>query len=149
MDIEAVGSVIFRPHTSEDMNFLHDSWGSSFYKGCKSHKLLSPDEFHSFHRPIRERFFSKSNTCVIVAAPDNNPWQILGWIAVEQIPSGLILQYLYMKSALKGEGLSKELIKRALPSSPVFYTHLTDRASRILASKYDQFQGFHYIPTLI
>src|SRR5271165_2892481 len=147
---DTAGSVIFRPHTSEDLSFLMDSWGRSYYKGCRAHKLLSPDSFHSFHRPIRERFFSKPNTCVIVASEcDNGKWLILGWAAVEQIPAGLILQYIYVRETFKHEGIAEQLLKRSLPSAPVFYTHLTDRAARILAKKQDRFRGFQYMPHLV
>jgi hypothetical protein len=151
MDIDAAGSIVFRPFQKDDLAFVLDSWGKSFYSGCKSHKSLSPEEFHSFHRPIRERFFSKPNTCVIVAAePHNDQWLIMGWIAVENIPSGLILQYIYVRKTFKKEfKIAEQLIKRALPTSPVFYTHLTDRAARIIGSKPEKFQGFQYLPSLV
>jgi GNAT superfamily N-acetyltransferase len=98
---------------------------------------------------LRERFFSKPNTAVIVAADKSDPWLILGWIAVEKIPSGLILQYVYVKSAFKGRGLAKELVKRAIPCPPVFYTHFTDRASRIIGHKSDDFRGWRFVPHLV
>lgn len=151
----AADPIIFRPRTSEDLAFLLDSWGRSYYGGSHAHKSLSPEEFHAFHRPIRERFFSKPNTAVIVAASSTDPWHILGWIAVEQIPSGLVLQYLYVKSALKserkGDGphLATQLVKRAIPTSPVYFTHLTDRAARIMSKKQDQFTGWIHIPHLV
>ncbi len=133
---------------SEDLAFVLDSWGSSFYDGVKVHKRLSPDEFHAFHRPIRERFFSKPNTAVIVCHPDDDPWLIMAWIAVEQIPSGLILHYLYVKSAFKLQGLADQLIGRTLSKGPVFFSHLTDRASKIMAQN-PKFQSWRYIPHLV
>lgn len=126
-----------------------DSWGRSYYSGTRSHKLLSPDEFHAFHRPIRERFFSKPNTACIIAAESGDPWHILGWIAVEKIPTGMILHYLYVKSDFKGHHIGRDLLDRALPTSPVFFTHLTDRATRIMSKKHEQFQAFRYIPHLV
>lgn len=142
-------SFIFRPHSDADLAFLLDSWGSSAFRGSNAHKHLTSDEFHSFHRPIRERFFAKPNTTVIVCSPSDDPWLILGWIGVENIPSGLILQYIYVKSAFKTQGIAAQLIKRAIPSGPVFYTHLTDRASRIMAKKQEQLIGWKHIPHLV
>lgn len=145
----AAGSIMFRPSDPEDHAFLQSSWASSYYKGSNAHKYLSPTDFHAFHRPLRDRFFAKPNTAVIVCTPDDDRWLILGWIAVEKIDAGLILQYLYVKSAFKGQGIAAELIKRAIPTTPVFYTHMTERASRIMSKKSAQFQGFRHIPHLI
>lgn len=139
----------FRPFNEEDLAFLHDSWGSSYFKGTSARKYLSSSEFHAFHRPIRERFFGKPNTTVIVCAAADDPWHIIAWVAVELIPSGLVLHYLYVKSMYKGLGIARELLKRALPSSPVFYTHLTDRAAKILAKKPGEFGGFVHMPHLV
>jgi RimJ/RimL family protein N-acetyltransferase len=147
--MDGLAGLIFRPHTSEDLAFLLDSWANSYYQGSNARKIISPEEFHSYHRPIRERFFQKTNTTCIVCSPDDEPNQILGWIGVEQIPSGLILQYIYVKSAFKGQGLAKQLIKHAIVTQPVLYTHLTDRAAQIMSKKYDHFRGWKMIPHLV
>lgn len=149
MVADEAGSLTFRAQTSDDLSFIMDSWASSYFKGSGAHKYLTSDEFHAFHRPIRERFFSKPNTAVIVCTTDDDPWLILGWIAVEQIPSGLICQYIYVKSAFKLQGIAEQLIKRAIPSAPVFYTHLTERAARIMSKKHDNFGAWKHIPHLV
>lgn len=148
---EAAGSVIFRPYKDEDLPFLMDSWGSSYFKGVRSHKKLSSEEFHSFHRPLRERFFSKPNTCVIVACSAADEWFIVGWIAVESIPSGLILHYLYVRATGKKENIAAELIARGLPNRPVFYTHLTEVAAKILAQHQHspKLSQFFHLPHLV
>lgn len=148
MDGEA-DTITFRPQTTEDLPFIHNSWGESIYRGSPAYRALTPAEFHSFHRPTRERFFAKPNTAVIVAVNPNDHWQILGWIAVEKIPSGIILQYVYVKSIYKRRGLAKELVKRAIPGPPVFYTHFTDRASKIIGHKADQLRGWRFVPYLV
>lgn len=140
---------IYRPLNAEDLSFLHHSWATSYYQGSAAYKLISPAEFHSYHRPLRERFFSKPNTTVIVCSPSTNPWQIIGWIAVEVIPSALILHYIYVKSAYKREGIAKQLIKRALPTKPVVFTHLTKHAAQIMSAKQDQTADLKYIPHLV
>lgn len=143
------GSIIFRAHTSEDLAFILDSWGSSYFKGCSVHKRLSPNEFHEFHRPQRMRFFSKPNTTCIVASPSDDPWHIMGWIAVEKIASGLILHYVYVKDAFKNQKIAQQLIQRALPTQPVFYTHITERAAKIMARKGEFFSAFKHVPHLV
>jgi len=139
----------FRAHTAEDLPFILDSWGRSYLSGVKAHKLLSSDEFHSFHRPIRERFFSKPNTCVIVCSPESDDPLILGWIAVEVIASGQICHYLYTKSAFKNGKIAHELIQRVLRTPTIFYTHQTDRAKHIMNNKPKDFQSWLYTPHLI
>lgn len=139
----------FRSYNDGDIPFIHDSWGSSYMDGRKDHKLISSDDFHSFHRPIREKFFKTPTATCIVCSPDDDPWLILGWIAVQQMTTGLILHYIYVKNAFKNQGIAKQLIKRSLPSSPVFYTHLTDRASKILAQKHGDYCAYKYVPHLV
>jgi RimJ/RimL family protein N-acetyltransferase len=141
--------LIFRPHTQEDIPFLHHSWATSYFKGSGASKWLTPKEFHAFHRPIRERFFSKPTGTVIVCSPPDDHWHIIGWIGVEKIHSALILQYLYVKESFKGRGIAKELVRRALPTSPVLYTHLTDRASKIMSKKFIQLSDFKHVPHLV
>lgn len=141
-------SIIYRPHTSEDLAFLLDSWGRSAFKASPAFSRLSPEEFHRFHRPMRERFFQKPNAAVIVCCPGDNPWQILGWIAVEKIEAGLIVQYVYVKKTFKRKGIAKELLKRAAHTSPVFYTHISHAAAKIIGAKQSYFHNWHYIPQL-
>ncbi len=142
-------TIIFRPHCDDDIPFIMDSWAASYLTGSRAHRNLTAEEFHSFHRPQRLRFFAKPSATVIIAAPCDDPWLILGWIAVEKIPSGLICQYLYVKSAFKTQGIAADLIKRAIPTAPVFYTHMTDRAARIMAGKQAQFSTWKHIPHLV
>lgn len=146
---EADGSLTFRPYRPEDVPFLHDSWGTSYFDGSFAKKSLTPDEFHRFHRPIRERFFASPDSAVIVCSPDDDGWLIIGWIAVQRLPSGIIVQYLYVKSAFKKQGIAEQLIKRAVPCPHVFYTHLTDRASRIISKKQEQFRQWRHLPHLV
>lgn len=143
------GTIVFRGYSPEDVPFLHSSWAESYLSGVSAHRGISPDVFHSFHRPIRERFFSKPNATCIICSPDDDPWLIMGWIAVEALPTGLILHYLYVKDAFKRQGIATALIKRALPLSPVYYTHLTERAARIMARKQERLAAFKYVPHLV
>ncbi len=133
-EAESTRPYTFRPYFKDDVNFIHSSWGQAYYYGDNYHDLLSPDEFHYYHRPIRERFFNRPTAAVIVCASKEDDSLILGWIAVERPleSRGIILHFVYVKAAFKGEGIFQGLLSRALRESPVMYTHLTDRGSKIL-----------------
>ncbi len=148
---EADKVYFFRPFTPDDLNFVSNSWGSSYYKGANYHKHFSPDEFHAHHRPIRDRFFKNDCGAIIVCCSKEDPNIIIGWIAVEKPKnaSGLILHYLYVKQAFKGWGIARELIGAALPSRPVMVTHLTERADRIMYAKSKEFEEFYLTPHII
>lgn len=138
---------VLRPHTQDDIPFLIDSWGSSYYKGTQAYRLLSPKEFHSFHRPIRERFFQRPTATVIVACAKEDNWHILGWVGVEVLSNSIVLQYLYVKAAFKDKGVAQDLINRVIqPDSNVIYTHLTERAAKIISRKMNVFHNFRYLP---
>lgn len=139
----------FRTHTEEDLPFLHSSWGSSYYDGTQAKKYLNPDEFHAYHRPIRERFFERRTKHITICTPDDDAWHILGWAATEQRANCQILHYLYVKSAFKCQGIAEALLKRACPKGPILFTHLTDRAARIMAKKHSEFEGFIHVPNLV
>lgn len=142
---------LFRPYTFDDIPFLHSSWGSSYYTGAGYKQFLTPEEFHSFHRPKRERVFNCDKSTVIVCASKENEDLIIGWIAVEKPKSsgGLILHYLYVKQAFKGEGIASGLVQRGLPQRPVMMSHLTERAEKIIKQNKDNdFKDFHYRPQL-
>jgi hypothetical protein len=143
----------FRTHTDADLPFIHSSWASSYYDGTHAKKYLTPNEFHTYHRQIRERYLARSNKQVLVCTPDDDHWHIIGWIATETIPSAVILHYLYVKALFrskddddKGPTIAAQLLKRAIQTSPVVYTHLTEHAAKIIASKSEQFNQFKYIP---
>lgn len=138
----------FRAAGAEDLPFVMDSWGRSYRRGNKAFSALSPDDFHRFHRPIRERILGRAH-CLIVAG-ETEPWLILGWIVHESIPSSEILHYVYVRDTFKREfGLAHQLVNRAIKKTPCAYTHLTHRASRILSAKAQELSGFYFAPHLI
>lgn len=141
----------FRPYKPEDIPFIQNSWGSSYYKGAEYHRFLAPVEFHHYHRPIRERLLLSQNVAIIVACDPSDEDLILGWILVEKPhkAQGLILHYLYVKEAFKREKLASRLIDRALPEGPVMFTHLTDRARKLMNFNPDKYSDFFFAPHLI
>jgi len=143
----------FRPYRASDIPFIHNSWGNTYYVGAEYSGLISPKDFHKYHREIRENFFRRPTTTVILCVSNETPDLILGWIAVEKMEEskGLILHYLDVKQGFKKEKIATELIKRALPERPIYYTHLTEMAARIIRKqrRKNQLMDFHYRPHLV
>lgn len=139
-----------RPYKESDVNFIQNSWGSSYYKGADFPDYLSPKEFNAKHRPIREELLANPNAACIIACDALDEDLILGWILIEKSKGkGLKLHYLYIKEAFKGEGISYELLKKALPETPILITHMTDRARKIIRKKKEFFKDFAYANDLI
>jgi hypothetical protein len=147
---------VYRPYTKDDIPFLHATWGNSYYGGnalpedAQHYRIPDPATFHKFHRAIRNRFFNEPTATVIVCSPSDDPWHILGWIAVEVIPNAYILHYLHVKKTLRKIGIAKSLIKRSLPAgNTIFYTHITKHAAEIMAVKSKDLKDFRYLPHLV
>lgn len=139
----------FRPFGPEDRPFVESSWASSYYSACRIKDLLSPDDFHAFHRPLRARFFERPTSVVIIACMPDNADSILGWVAVEGLPNCMALHYVYVKSTFRGEyGIFRELLARSLTPGPVLYTHCTPRFQKILRSNFELFRDFQFVPHL-
>lgn len=149
MDLLDESQIVIRHYTQEDYNCLMSNWAESYYKGSIAKEFFTPEEFHSFHRPIRERFFAKPNTQVLVCCSSVDPWLILGWIATESVRGALIMHYIYVKETFRGRGIAKLLMKRAIHPRPVVYTHTTDKAESIIRRKCEFFEEFIYIPNLV
>lgn len=141
----------FRPYVPGDIPFIQSSWGSSYYDGTGIKHDLSPQEFHEFHRPIREHFLNRPTAAVIVCAWQKDPDTIIGWIAVEKPRKspGLVLHYIYVKQAFKGEKIAQKLVQMALPMRPIFYTHLTEKANKIMRKNAEDFTEFIFVPHLV
>lgn len=134
-----------RPYRASDSNFIQNSWGASYYKGAEFVTFLSPREFNAQHRLVREEILKSPHTVIIVACGKEDEDLILGWILMQKPKGkGVILHYLYVKEAFKGEGVSEELLKLARLQKPVLVTHMTDRARKIIMKKYEHFEDFTY-----
>lgn len=146
---------LFRPYVLSDIPFIQSSWGTSYHDGVNGHKLITPEEFHSYHRPIREKILNKPNIAVIVCASKDDNDLIIGYSIVEKPKEshGVLLHYLYVKQAFKGQQIATELLAKSISEKPVLYTHSTIAAGRIIY-KYklkgkEEFERFLFCPHLI
>lgn len=150
MEAEDNETHTFRPYTTTDIPFVQNSWGSSYYKGSSYHTVLTPDEFHAFHKITRDSFFHRPQAAVILCVSKEDPDLIMGWIAVEKpVKSpGIVIHYVYVKQAFKGLGMASALLEKVCGDGPVLFTHLTERANRMMIRNPDKFQDFFYAPHL-
>lgn len=118
----------------DDIPFLHSSWGSSYYTGATYNKFLGPGEFHKHHRPIRESIFDRPCSSFDIVCSTDDPGLIMAWMSWEKPEDEdfILIHYLYVKQAFKGEGLARELLLRFKDVKPVLITHLTEQAERII-----------------
>ncbi len=138
----------FRSYKESDLNFIMSSWGHSYYKGYTYQYMLSPKDFHLFHRPLRENIIKRPTVATIICSAEIDPDLIIGWIMVEKPENypGIIIHYVYVKEAFKGRGIASELYKSVVPLiGPVFHSHTTERAERIIKS-HDKYKRLGYAP---
>lgn len=139
-----------RPYTEDDIPLIQSSWGSSYYKGANYHHYLSPQEFHRFHRPIREAYFKRPTAAVIVATAKDDPTQILGWIALEKVNQALVVHYIYVKQIYKNLKIASDLLETTTAKhQSVLFTHLTEKAARIMDKHSYRYNHLFFAPHLV
>lgn len=154
MDQEADSVFTFRAYNEGDLPFIHSSWENSYFQNSPNIKFLTRAVFRVHHRPIRERILASPGATIIVCTSKEDPDLILGWIAVEPIPTrddkeAIIIHYLYVKEVFKKEGIASTLISLSTHNkSPIFMSHLTERAKKIIKLTPSKYKDFHYLPHL-
>lgn len=144
----------FRPYEPEDIPFIQSSWGYSYYGGVNGNHLLSPQDFHKRHRPIRDKILSNPKTAIIVCVAKESPGLIIGYMILEKPENsqGIILHYIYVKHAFKGENIGQDLIAQ-IKDRPVLYTHSTIQAGKIInkfkANNRTELERFLFAPHII
>lgn len=136
----------FRPYSVSDIPCIRSNWANSFYKGNQNHKLIPPHDFHMAHRSIIDRFFMRPTATIIVCSRAGDPDLILGWIALEILPSATLIHYIYVKFTYKGQKLTRELLSKIPKDKPIIATHMTEKASRIMGAKHENFKEWNFIP---
>jgi predicted GNAT family acetyltransferase len=155
VDQEADAVFTFRAYEPNDIPFIHSSWENSYYQGLPYIEHLSRAVFRLHHRPVRERILNQPNVTIIVCTSKEDPNLILGWIAVETIPtrnneSSIIIHYVYVKEVFKKEGIATHLLNLVTKDSDlILCSHLTERARKIMKEKPSKYKKFVYFPHLI
>lgn len=139
---------IFRGHTKEDIPFIHSSWWNSYHDGTNWKRTHDLYEFDKVHRPIREAILDRHTTKVSVCVSKDNPSLIIGWVAFEEDKAWkyTVLHYMYVKEAFKGLRLASQLVDEMKSPGLILYTHVTEKADRILKNK--KLDNFSFTPRL-
>ena len=121
----------------EDLNFIFNSWLSSF-KGSKFiHNVPAPFYFQGQHKVI-ERILRQAKTLLLVDA--NHSENIYAYIVYEHIEGIFCVHYAYTKHTYRGLGLFHKLftLTRGGESTAGMYTH-DSSCARFVFDKYNLF----------
>ena len=108
-----------RPATKSDFNFIV----STFMKSYQPNTRLTHDVYYRFQR--RQIINILNNSITIIACSEESPETIFGYIIYDvlvDIEPTPVVHWIYVKSALRGFGVSKLLTKH-LDQSKIYYTH--------------------------
>jgi hypothetical protein len=132
--------ILMRRARSGDIPFITNSWLKSFRDAPYVTSCPNNVYFGSQHRLI-EQLIPRS--VVLVACNEDDPDQILGWIAAEVLAlnaedesqgKGLVIHYCYVKRTFRQVGLARRLWATLVTTEePVvtMYTHRTMACKRL------------------
>lgn len=98
--------VSIRPLEAQDSPFVMSSFLRS-YRDEGGNASLSNEVYYALYKPRANRLVDRST--VLVITPEDDAWQILGWIAFEDVT----LHYAYVKSTYRRMGLFDRLYRAA------------------------------------
>lgn len=119
-------AVDFRPPSPSDKNFILSSWTESFRRSPWSGTLPDKPFYDEMRAHLSELMLRPSTSILCCFAPgEQPPNDVLGWVCFEA--DKLVLHYVYVKHAFRGEGVARALLKRSGLSGGT-YTHKTKSA---------------------
>lgn len=87
-------------------------------------QALEREVYHEGQRAVFDELLRHSE--VAVACSPEDAWQVLGFAVYDDLPSGLILHYVYVKRVFRRAGLGAELVMGRLGKRRrLIYTHYT------------------------
>ncbi len=146
MNIEA--DIVLRDFQQDDVNCIVDNWHESYFSDLYGRNFGYKAFFRRFHNPIVDAFFRRPTARVMVCANNADPWLILGWIAYESWPEGLILHYIYVKDAFREQGIAAKLLSQTMKSRPMIFTHLTKKMILIMQKHLSMAKDFIFVPSI-
>lgn len=125
--------VAYRPLKEEDRNFIYATWLRGLYYDKDGwFREIPKDIFmENYHRAI-ERVLSSPHINVRVACLKDDADVILGYSVSRKYPEAEVLDWVFVKSAWRGIGVTKGLI----PNQIQAVTHLTTPGKAILRKKF-------------
>jgi len=135
-----------RPPTSEDTNFIFNSWLKS-YRSSDFAKAQCNEVFFSNYKKIVNAIINRSMVTMICSKEDDN--HLFGYAVFEHLPSdNLLLHYIYIKHTYRKSGFAKHLIEQVRRSSnPILVSHITNvcKSSKSIIYVYDPYQALYSI----
>lgn len=127
--------IVFRQANKEDINFIFNAWLKSFRNSMFASKL-SNTVYFSEHHKIVEKLITNSN--VIVACPEDDTTNIIGFICASTVEGVKCFHYVYVKQSFRNLGIAKMLLHAFNfdPATASIYTHHT-RPMDTLQHKYN------------
>jgi GNAT superfamily N-acetyltransferase len=112
--------------TSEDVGIVASTWIKSFrHLGTFSRGVMNR-VYYQRHQELLEQLIPRSS--VFVAANEEDPSQVVGWICYELYENVLYLHYIYVKLAFRRFGIASLLMDQILKHEHrglVFHSHNT------------------------
>lgn len=122
--------IVIRDFTPDDEPFIFSSWLKSYWENSDFTEHISKHVFFTWHHKVIERILKYETAIIKVAALQEEPTVVIGYLCLQRMPSvpdTQILHFCYVKAAFRKLGIAKALIKAAQvnPDTCVF-THRTD-----------------------
>jgi len=125
-----------RPGEPADLDFISGSWRRSYDDAPSTRCPGGLPEYISTQGQVIEQCLKTSSVLVAYPrAPEEDTWQILGWVCFRKVRSLTVLHYVYVKPSWrnKRERVGSGLLDTALQAEPgviandLFHTHLPGR----------------------
>ena len=133
--LEAVSSLVphrIRPYQAGDEALVYKSYLRSFlrtgYRIHMAHGLsgesISTDVYYAGQRSVLEEIMRHARISIACGLEDE--WQVLGFLIYDDLPSGLVLHYIYVKRMFRKARLASEMVKHHLAGrGKLVNTHFT------------------------
>lgn len=120
--------VVYRPLVADDVPFVFSSWLKSYREEMRD--VPGKVYFHH-HQALIQKLLEKA--AVYVAANAEDPSQILGYLACQNIRGVLVVHYLYVKAPFRNHGIASSLLQRARAGVVgIQHSHQTDAGARLM-----------------
>lgn len=117
-----MSDVTFRPPTNEDLNFIVNSWLKSYRE---AQPAVPNAQYYEGQKRLILDLLSRCDT--VLAVDPEAPSHVLGYLCYER-GSPDVIHFVYVKFALRRNGLASLLVERAGISLPCIVTHITKPA---------------------
>lgn len=116
----------------EDLNFIFNSWISSYRRAKHNNNIPAPFYFHGQHKVI-ERVLRQAKTLLLVDA--NHTENIYAYMIYEEIEGIFCVHYAYTKNVYRGFGMQRKLLSLVRSNESAGIYTQDSPAARFVADK--------------